>query len=51
MEKEFSEEDVGGITEDQARRLVEWIVDHGHTKGEAYYALAYVMNAAVDETR
>jgi hypothetical protein len=33
------------ITEEQAKRLVQWVEAHGHTTAEAHEALAYVMNA------
>ena len=36
------------LTEAQAKRLTEWVVNNGHTKEDAYEALAYVMNATVD---
>ena len=45
MGKEY-EEDEEGLTEEQAQRLVEWVIDHGHTEAEAYEALAVVMGAA-----
>lgn len=38
------------ITEEQAARLVKWVMDHGHTKEEAHEALAYVMNATGEES-
>ncbi len=49
MEKMYQEDDQEGITEKQAQRLVERIISLGHTKEEAYYTLAYVMNAVVKE--
>ena len=36
------------ITEEQAKRLTEWVVNHGLSKEQAYEALAYVMGATVD---
>ncbi len=36
------------MTEEQAHRLTQWIVDHGHSKEDAYEALAYVMGAIVE---
>ncbi len=44
MGKEY-EKDEDGLTEEQAQRLVEWVIDHGHTEIEAYEALAVVMGA------
>ena len=41
---QFDEEETN-LTEEEAQRLVEWIIDHGHTEAEAYEALAYVMDA------
>ena len=32
-----------------AQRLVEWVIDHGHTKEEAYEALAFTVGAAVEK--
>ncbi len=49
MEKEYQEEGEAGLTEKQAARLVECIINLGHTKEEAYYALAYVMGAVDKE--
>ncbi len=36
------------LTEEQAKRLIQWVVKHGHSKEDAYEALAYVMNATVE---
>ena len=36
------------LTEEQAKRLTQWVVNHGHSKEDAYEALAYVMSATVD---
>ncbi len=36
------------MTEEQAKRLTQWVVDHGHSKEDAYEALAYVMGATVE---
>ena len=36
------------LTEEEPQRLTKWVIDHVHTKEEAYEALAYVMGATVD---
>jgi hypothetical protein len=36
------------LTEEESQRLTKWVIDHGHTKEEAYEALAYVMGATAD---
>ena len=36
------------LTDEQAKRLTEWVFKNGHTKEEAYEALAYVMSATVN---
>ena len=46
---EDEEEFEAGLTENQAQRIVEWVTDHGHTKEEAYEALAYVMGVNIDQ--
>ena len=38
-----------GITEQEAKRLVEWVVNQGMGKEKAYEALAYTLNATVDQ--
>lgn len=49
MYDEDEEEIEVGLTEEQAQRLVEWVINHGHTKEKAYEALAYVMGATVEQ--
>jgi len=44
-----NEEKAWFMSEEAARRLVEWVMNHGHTKAEAYEALAVTMGAAVDK--
>ncbi len=43
------EEIEASISEIEAQRLVKWLVDHGSSKEEAYEALAYTMNATVEQ--
>ena len=43
------EEENEAFTEAEAKRLVKWVTDHGHSKEEAYEALAYVMNATPEQ--
>ncbi len=43
------EEESWFMSEEAARRLVKWVMDHGHTEAEAYEALAVTMGAAVEE--
>ena len=31
------------LTEEEAQRLVEWVIGQGHSEQEAYEALAYTM--------
>ena len=37
------------LSEEEAKRLTRWVVEHGHTKEEAYEALAYIMGASISE--
>lgn len=49
MGTEYDEDEEEGVmSEEAAQRLVEWVIDHGHTKEEAYEALAFTMGAAVE---
>ena len=44
---EDGDEDEIGITEQQAQRIVDWVIEHGHTEAEAYEALAAVLGVDV----
>ena len=48
MEKIY-DEDEEGMTEVQAQRLVQWLINHGYTKEEANAALVYVMTGIGNE--
>jgi len=39
------------ITEAQADRMVEWAINHGHTREEALDQLAYTMNVKEHEEK
>ena len=43
------EEEHGTMSEEEARRLVEWVIAQGLTKEKAYEALAVTMGAAVEK--
>ena len=44
-EEEYEE----SLTEEQAQRFVEWVMEHGHSKEDAYEGLAYIMGATVEQ--
>ena len=39
------------LTEEEAQRLVEWVIGHGHSEQEAYEALAYTMGVKVEAVK
>lgn len=49
MGTEYDEDEEEGVmSEAAAQRLVEWVINHGHTEEEAYEALSFTMGAAVE---
>ena len=43
--------EMASITEEQARRLIKWAIENGHTEEQAYEAVITVLNAKVPKEK
>ena len=51
MDEIMEEMELDAMSEDIAQRIVKWALNHGHSKEEAYEALAYSLNATVEQIK